>query len=126
MNKLSFETNGNRRRALLRRKMAELNGSSDRDLLLVEATPDELDQIQMNSDRELAVQRLDTKARTYQQIREALRKLEEGGYGICEDCQEPISPRRLDAVPWAPLCVACQTEAEQIEREAEPGFDLAA
>jgi DnaK suppressor protein len=29
-------------------------------------------------------------------------------YGVCLECEEPISPKRLDAVPWARYCVSCQ------------------
>ncbi|MCA9637134.1 MAG: TraR/DksA C4-type zinc finger protein, partial [Myxococcales bacterium] len=38
----------------------------------------------------------------------ALRKLDEGIYGICEECEEPISIKRLQARPEAPLCIQCK------------------
>lgn len=44
------------------------------------------------------------------QVQDALRRIEQGSYGICHECEEPISPKRLDAVPWARYCVACQEE----------------
>lgn len=44
--------------------------------------------------------------------RRALERLEEGEYGICVECGEPISPKRLTAVPWTECCVNCQTERE--------------
>jgi RNA polymerase-binding transcription factor len=37
----------------------------------------------------------------------ALRKLDEGTYGTCESCGNPIAPERLEAIPWAPLCIDC-------------------
>ena len=42
------------------------------------------------------------------QIKEALMRIEEQTYGICQDCQIPISSKRLEAVPWATYCVRCQ------------------
>jgi DnaK suppressor protein len=41
-------------------------------------------------------------------IDEALDRLESGDYGTCLGCGEPIPARRLEAVPWAKCCVACQ------------------
>jgi len=43
-----------------------------------------------------------------QLIREALDRIEGGSYGTCTGCEDPIQPKRLEAVPWAPLCVQCQ------------------
>jgi DnaK suppressor protein len=42
------------------------------------------------------------------ETRAALRRVDEGTYGICQECEEPINPRRLAAVPWASLCLRCQ------------------
>jgi DnaK suppressor protein len=38
----------------------------------------------------------------------ALRRIDNGTYGVCAECEEPISSKRLDAVPWARYCVTCQ------------------
>lgn len=42
------------------------------------------------------------------EIGDALRRIEHETYGICAECEEPISAKRLDAVPWARYCVTCQ------------------
>src|SRR3974377_1851429 len=42
------------------------------------------------------------------EVSDGLRRLEQGSYGICMECEEPISTKRLDAVPWARYCVTCQ------------------
>ncbi|MCW5983311.1 MAG: TraR/DksA family transcriptional regulator [Bryobacteraceae bacterium] len=50
----------------------------------------------------------------YQKLRmveEALDRLDSGEYGLCLACDEPISPRRLEALPWARYCVHCQDQA---------------
>ena len=41
-------------------------------------------------------------------VQHALRRLEEGTFGICPECNEPIPPKRLNAVPWAKFCLPCQ------------------
>lgn len=42
------------------------------------------------------------------EISDALERHEHGTFGVCAECEEPISTKRLDAVPWARYCVACQ------------------
>jgi DnaK suppressor protein len=42
----------------------------------------------------------------------ALRRLDDGDYGYCTNCDEPIAPKRLDADPTASLCIACQSARE--------------
>ena len=49
---------------------------------------------------------IDTKL--LREINEALQRMDQNTYGICMECEEPISNRRLDAVPWARYCVTCQ------------------
>lgn len=46
----------------------------------------------------------------------ALQKIESGGYGLCEECEEPISEKRLKNQPWTTLCI---THAEEEERESQ-------
>src|SRR5512139_1823011 len=43
-----------------------------------------------------------------QMIQEALGRIEDKSYGLCLHCGEPIQPKRLEAVPWAPFCLRCQ------------------
>jgi len=50
---------------------------------------------------------------TLREIEDALARLDEGSYGLCEMCNEPIDPKRLGAVPYARLCIKCQTESER-------------
>lgn len=42
------------------------------------------------------------------QIQEALARIEDQSYGICQECGTPISTKRLEAVPWATYCLHCQ------------------
>src|SRR5262249_8115172 len=47
------------------------------------------------------------------EISGALHRIEQETYGICAECEEPISAKRLDAVPWARYCITCQEEIAQ-------------
>ncbi|MFB3828707.1 MAG: TraR/DksA family transcriptional regulator [Bryobacteraceae bacterium] len=49
-------------------------------------------------------------AKLLREVQDALVRLEHGSYGFCHECEEPISTKRLDAVPWAKYCVACQEQ----------------
>ena len=49
-------------------------------------------------------------------IRAALKRLDNGSYGICMTCDEPIAPARLEALPYAVQCIACASKAESERR----------
>jgi DnaK suppressor protein len=59
---------------------------------------------------------LEARSRERNHLDEALRRLDEGTYGVCEDCEEPISQGRLRALPFARRCVECQRQAELFEQ----------
>jgi DnaK suppressor protein len=46
-------------------------------------------------------------------VRAALRRDEDGGFGLCVECGEPVQKKRLEAVPWARHCVGCQELQEK-------------
>jgi RNA polymerase-binding protein DksA len=52
-------------------------------------------------------------SRTVLLIREALRKIDDGSYGACEECSKPIGIKRLELIPYAELCTRCQVKAER-------------
>lgn len=49
-------------------------------------------------------------------LEEALRRIEKGTYGTCEECNEKIPPRRLEAFLAARLCIKCQSKLEKMQR----------
>lgn len=49
-------------------------------------------------------------------LEEALRRIEKGTYGVCEECGEKIPPRRLEAFLAARMCVKCQSRMERLQR----------
>lgn len=59
---------------------------------------------------------LEARTRQRNQLDDALRRLDEGTYGICEDCEVPIAPARLRAMPFARRCVKCQEQVELFEQ----------
>jgi DnaK suppressor protein len=69
-------------------------------------------------DDELAAINVDRLARDLKLVDRALADMEAGRYGICAECEEPISPRRLRALPFATRCVECQARSERLERVA--------
>ena len=50
-------------------------------------------------------------------IDRAIRKIEGGGFGICEECEEPISVKRLEARPETTLCIRCKEDQERQEKD---------
>jgi RNA polymerase-binding transcription factor DksA len=54
------------------------------------------------------------------EIEEALKRLEHNTYGICGMCERPILKARLEAVPFARLCVNCQSNIEKNDRGPVP------
>lgn len=112
-------------KAILEAKRAELSGSlRNRDEILIEKAPDALDEVQLAGERELAIRNLDRDSNMLRQIRRALGRIEDGSYGVCLHCEEDISPKRVNAVPWAAFCIKCQEQVDRHEIEVEDTADL--
>ena len=107
----------NRFRAILTARVAELERlTRQRDGITVVRSPELLEEIQSASDRALAVSNLDRDSNQLRKARAALRRIQEGNFGTCQECDQDIHPKRLAAVPWAPFCIACQ---EAVDRDPE-------
>ncbi len=79
-----------------------------------EPTGDEVDLDVYEREKNLAlVRRLENKL---QEIDYALQVAQKGTYGICERCNQPIDPARLEALPETTLCVRCKNELEKAAR----------
>ena len=92
----------------------------NRDAITIEKSADALDEVQHAAERELAIRNLDRESNMLRNVRAALRRINDGSFGICVHCEEEISPKRLNAVPWTALCIQCQ---EQADRNREQGND---
>ena len=80
------------------------------------------DQAAGNNEVHIQLKLKQTDAKILQAIEDALRRLEQGTYGICKDCGEPIAPARLNAIPWTRSCIACKEKqkTEYPERALTP------
>lgn len=76
---------------------------------------DVVDLAQAESNRSMVLRLRDREHKMIRKIHQALRRLEDGTYGICEDCGEPIAPARLLARPVTTLCADCKAEREADE-----------
>jgi len=50
-------------------------------------------------------------------IDQALKRIEDGSFGMCESCEEPISIKRLEARPETTLCIRCKEDQERVEKD---------
>jgi DnaK suppressor protein len=90
----------------------------NRDGISIEKSADALDEVQCAGERELAIRNLDRDSILLRNIRAALRRIEEGSFGVCLHCDEEISPKRITAVPWTGYCIRCQEVADRRQRES--------
>jgi DnaK suppressor protein len=88
-------------------------GIHHHEAIAIEQSPDQLDEIQSASDRDLAISKIDRQSKQIHDVRAALRRIGDGRFGICEQCDEDIAPKRLAAIPWASLCIVCQETEER-------------
>ena len=84
----------------------------NRDGITIEKTPDALDEVQLAMERELATRNLERESALLRSVRQALSRIDEGTYGSCLQCEEEIGAKRLNALPWTPLCINCQKQAD--------------
>lgn len=99
---------------ILQEKEADLAaGLQNREGLETQSEAEVGDQIQRAADRAVVILGLDRTSALLREVRAALRRLQDGTYGQCLQCEEEISPKRLSAVPWAALCLSCQERADR-------------
>ena len=77
-----------------------------------EASEDLVDRANNAYQREFMLNLSVSERSLLRQVENALERLDEGEYGICDHCREPIGAKRLQAVPWARYCVDCQEKEE--------------
>jgi DnaK suppressor protein len=107
-------------RELLNQKLDELldeayrtvSGMTDQG----QSFPDPTDRASMESDRNFELRIRDRERRLIGKIKEALERLEQGTFGICEECGEDISTERLEARPVTTLCIDCKKKQETTEK----------
>jgi len=93
------------------RKTMEEESNFDTDDL-----PDEIDQASSEYAQSMVFRLRDREKFLLKKIEKALARIEEGTFGICERCEEPISQKRLEARPVTTLCIRCKEEQEKKEK----------
>lgn len=81
--------------------------------LSTDICPDENDQASIESEKSLLLAQAGRGGKLITEIKQALKLLENGEYGICTACGDDINPRRLLVHPTAKLCAQCQESLEQ-------------
>jgi DnaK suppressor protein len=118
------KTETNRIKKLLEARQSELaRVLRNREGIAIEKSPDALDEVQHAAERELAIRNLDRESHLLRNVKGALRRMDDGSYGTCLHCEEEISPKRLEAVPWAAYCIRCQELADRSADEPSEAFD---
>ena len=81
-----------------------------------ETFPDPTDRASLEGNRNLTLRIRDRERKLITKIDEALGRIADGSYGVCEDCGGAIGVERLRARPVTTLCIACKSEQEATER----------
>jgi DnaK suppressor protein len=104
----------NQYQQVLQTKQAELvQLLRNRDGIVIEKSSDFIDGVQHAAERELAIRNLDRDSSLLRNVRAALRRIEDGSFGVCLHCEEDISPKRLAAMPQTAFCIHCQEIADR-------------
>ncbi len=78
--------------------------------------PDPTDRASWESNRNFLLRIRGRERKLIMKIKEALEKIEEGTFGICERCGAEISEKRLEVRPVTALCIKCKQEQEELEK----------
>jgi DnaK suppressor protein len=107
-------------RSLLQQQMAELLQDAGKTVsgMTEEKTnfPDPTDRASLESDRNFELRIRDRERKLINKIRQAIERIDDGTFGLCENCEEEIGVERLRARPVTTLCIDCKTEQERQER----------
>ncbi len=107
-------------RELLQAKIAELSNDQQKTMAEMTITGERLaditDQASFQSNRNFELRIRDRERQLIAKMCEAIQKIDDGTYGICENCDEEISEQCLIARPVTTLCIQCKTKQEKIEK----------
>ena len=71
------------------------------------------DKAESSYTKEFLLSLSDTERRQLLLIDAALKRMDDGNFGVCQSCEKHIKKKRLSVVPWAPLCIECQEKEEE-------------
>lgn len=101
--------------AQLRARVSELN--------IERGEPELIEWVQSMIDRDETAGMLNRFTSQLGHIERSLRSIEDGSYGTCAECDQPIPLKRLHSIPWALYCVRCQEQSEAAEARSARYFD---
>src|SRR3972149_1888875 len=109
-------------RDLLQRKLSDLLDEAGKtvdemNVLAKDNFPDPVDRASMESDRSFDLRIRDRERKLIAKVNEALERIEDGTFGICEVCGGQIGEKRLEARPVTTLCIECKQEQEEAEKK---------
>ena len=90
------------------RKLGNKNLSIDKSEM-----PDPVDLAVNNYSKNVMLSVSENESRQLTLVNEAIERLEDDEYGLCQNCEEEVNPKRLNAVPWAKYCLKCQELKER-------------
>ncbi len=107
-------------RNMLILKINELLGEAEKTVTEMtdskENFPDPTDRASLESDRNFELRIRDRERKLISKMQEAIKRIDDGAYGICETCGGPISEKRLMARPVTTSCIDCKTKQEKLEK----------
>ena len=107
-------------KALLTQKINELLSEAGKTVTEMtngkENYPDPNDRASLESDRNFELRIRDRERKLIMKMQEAIKRIDDGVFGICEVCGGPISEKRLMARPVTTLCIDCKTKQEKLEK----------
>ena len=113
-------------RTVLEARQTELEALlRNREVIAVNLNSDVLDQIQHAQEREMAIGNLERASARLSEVRTALQRIQLGSFGICVDCEEEVSVKRLAAVPWTTSCLVCREAADRSQALTGKTFEEA-
>lgn len=120
MTVMDAKTLGKFRKLLTEEKQRILNNSKNalkNELALSpDDLPDETDLAASEINQNLVFKLRDRERQLLSKIDEALSRIDDGTFGSCAECEEPIEPRRLEARPVSTLCISCKEKEEHREK----------
>jgi DnaK suppressor protein len=107
-------------KALLTQKINELLSEAGKTVTEMtngkENYPDPNDRASLESDRNFELRIRDRERKLIMKMQEAIKRIDDGVFGICDVCGGPISEKRLMARPVTTLCIDCKTKQEKMEK----------
>jgi len=110
------------RTLLMTMREAIVGQSRGREDIWIVQSNEQIETVQLAGQREFAARTLERETKNLTQIDAALKRIDNGEFGICLDCEEAIAPKRLAALPWAGYCLRCQElhDAREATDTVEP------